>query len=215
MEVPASWSFSWCVLYYLKFLKGKKLFTFVTLCFLSCKIARTASPEKKQEIEKTAVEEETKEEKIELKSITADGESPPATKVRSAASQHYLCSDDMNSFGFWGNENSLPCLITALLFLLPFLSDQHGWLSAQWKWRKEPISHNRSSRYISSSSSPWFNRENLQFLLHIKPNSGSRYAERVMLSWWDRMMCLPVFVQVWTWSFAVPILTSHIWFGSL
>uniref|UniRef100_A0A8C9G7M0 Voltage-dependent L-type calcium channel subunit alpha n=1 Tax=Pavo cristatus TaxID=9049 RepID=A0A8C9G7M0_PAVCR len=45
------------------------------------KLARTASPEKKQEIEKTAVEEETKEEKIELKSITADGESPPATKV--------------------------------------------------------------------------------------------------------------------------------------
>ncbi|KFP85043.1 Voltage-dependent L-type calcium channel subunit alpha-1C, partial [Acanthisitta chloris] len=42
---------------------------------------RTASPEKKQEMEKTAVEEETKEEKIELKSITADGESPPATKI--------------------------------------------------------------------------------------------------------------------------------------
>ncbi|KYO36616.1 hypothetical protein Y1Q_0024310 [Alligator mississippiensis] len=45
------------------------------------KLARTASPEKKQEIEKPAVEEETKEEKIELKSITADGESPPATKI--------------------------------------------------------------------------------------------------------------------------------------
>ncbi|XP_074861943.1 voltage-dependent L-type calcium channel subunit alpha-1C isoform X8 [Carettochelys insculpta] len=45
------------------------------------KLARTASPEKKQEIEKTAVEEETKEEKIELKSITADGESPPTTKI--------------------------------------------------------------------------------------------------------------------------------------
>lgn len=84
----------------MKFLKRKKLFTFVTLCFLPCKMARTASPEKKQEIEKTAVEEETKEEKIELKSITADGESPPATKVRSAASQHYLCSDGMNSLGF-------------------------------------------------------------------------------------------------------------------
>ncbi|POI34542.1 hypothetical protein CIB84_001706, partial [Bambusicola thoracicus] len=46
-----------------------------------CMIRLTASPEKKQEIEKTAVEEETKEEKIELKSITADGESPPATKI--------------------------------------------------------------------------------------------------------------------------------------
>uniref|UniRef100_A0A8W4F884 Voltage-dependent L-type calcium channel subunit alpha n=1 Tax=Sus scrofa TaxID=9823 RepID=A0A8W4F884_PIG len=34
------------------------------------KLARTASPEKKQEVEK-----------IELKSITADGESPPATKI--------------------------------------------------------------------------------------------------------------------------------------
>uniref|UniRef100_A0A8C4UW63 Voltage-dependent L-type calcium channel subunit alpha-1C n=1 Tax=Falco tinnunculus TaxID=100819 RepID=A0A8C4UW63_FALTI len=45
------------------------------------KLARTASPEKKQEIEKAAVEEETKEEKIELKSITADGESSPATKI--------------------------------------------------------------------------------------------------------------------------------------
>uniref|UniRef100_A0A8C2SEK3 Voltage-dependent L-type calcium channel subunit alpha n=1 Tax=Capra hircus TaxID=9925 RepID=A0A8C2SEK3_CAPHI len=45
------------------------------------KLARTASPEKKQEmVEKPAVEE-TKEEKIELKSITADGESPPATKT--------------------------------------------------------------------------------------------------------------------------------------
>ncbi|XP_024896826.1 voltage-dependent L-type calcium channel subunit alpha-1C isoform X3 [Pteropus alecto] len=45
------------------------------------KLARTASPEKKQEvIEKPAVEE-TKEEKIELKSITADGESPPTTKI--------------------------------------------------------------------------------------------------------------------------------------
>ncbi|KAM8979229.1 voltage-dependent L-type calcium channel subunit alpha-1C isoform 21-T21 [Sarcophilus harrisii] len=44
------------------------------------KLARTASPEKKQEVEKPAVEE-TKEEKIELKSITADGESPPSTKI--------------------------------------------------------------------------------------------------------------------------------------
>uniref|UniRef100_A0A8C6EZQ1 Voltage-dependent L-type calcium channel subunit alpha n=1 Tax=Marmota marmota marmota TaxID=9994 RepID=A0A8C6EZQ1_MARMA len=45
------------------------------------KLARTASPEKKQEaVEKPAVEE-TKEEKIELKSITADGESPPTTKI--------------------------------------------------------------------------------------------------------------------------------------
>uniref|UniRef100_A0A8C5J961 Voltage-dependent L-type calcium channel subunit alpha n=1 Tax=Junco hyemalis TaxID=40217 RepID=A0A8C5J961_JUNHY len=61
------------------------------------KLARTASPEKKQEMEKTAVEEETKEEKIELKSITADGESPPATKVRSAGRQHSLCSDGMSS----------------------------------------------------------------------------------------------------------------------
>nr|XP_060632682.1 voltage-dependent L-type calcium channel subunit alpha-1C isoform X6 [Anolis sagrei ordinatus] len=44
------------------------------------KLARTASPEKKQEPEKLAVERETKEEKIELKSITADGESPPSNK---------------------------------------------------------------------------------------------------------------------------------------
>lgn len=71
-----------------------------SFCFLPCEIVRTASPEKKQEIEKTAVEEETKEEKIELKSITADGESPPATKVRSAASQHSLSSGSMSSFAF-------------------------------------------------------------------------------------------------------------------
>uniref|UniRef100_A0A6I8NEU4 Voltage-dependent L-type calcium channel subunit alpha n=1 Tax=Ornithorhynchus anatinus TaxID=9258 RepID=A0A6I8NEU4_ORNAN len=45
------------------------------------KLARTASPEKKQEAEKPAVEEDTKEEKIELKSITADGDSVPATKI--------------------------------------------------------------------------------------------------------------------------------------
>lgn len=219
MEVPANWSFPWCVLYYMKFLKEKQLFTFVTLCFLSCKTVRTASPEKKQEIEKTAVEEETKEEKIELKSITADGESPPATKVRSAASQHSLCCDGMNSLGFWGNENPLPWLIKALLLLLPFLSDQRGWLSAQWKRRKEPISHNRSARYIyiyiSSSSYLWFDKEKLQLLMHIKPNCGSRYAEHAVLSRWDRMMCLPVFAQVWTGPFAVPILISSIWFGSL
>lgn len=86
----------------MKLLKGKQLFPPFcdSLVFLSCKIARTASPEKKQEMEKTAAEEETKEEKIELKSITADGESPPATKVRAAGSQHSLCSGGMNSLGF-------------------------------------------------------------------------------------------------------------------
>uniref|UniRef100_A0A8D0SJK6 Voltage-dependent L-type calcium channel subunit alpha n=1 Tax=Sus scrofa TaxID=9823 RepID=A0A8D0SJK6_PIG len=45
------------------------------------KLARTASPEKKQEVVEKPAVEETKEEKIELKSITADGESPPATKI--------------------------------------------------------------------------------------------------------------------------------------
>ncbi|KAM5252685.1 voltage-dependent L-type calcium channel subunit alpha-1C isoform 10-T10 [Hipposideros larvatus] len=45
------------------------------------KLARTASPEKKPEVLEKAAVEETKEEKIELKSITADGESPPATKI--------------------------------------------------------------------------------------------------------------------------------------
>lgn len=126
MELPASRLFSWCVLYYKNFLKGKQLSTFVTLQFLSCKIARTASPEKKQEMEKTAVEEETKEEKIELKSITADGESPPATKVRSAGSQPSLCRDGRSSLACKGNEICLPCLIKALMLLLPFLSDQRG-----------------------------------------------------------------------------------------
>ncbi|XP_053776840.1 voltage-dependent L-type calcium channel subunit alpha-1C isoform X5 [Desmodus rotundus] len=45
------------------------------------KLARTASPEKKQEVMEKPAVEETKEEKIELKSITADGESPPTTKI--------------------------------------------------------------------------------------------------------------------------------------
>ncbi|KAM9672482.1 voltage-dependent L-type calcium channel subunit alpha-1C isoform 10-T10 [Trichechus inunguis] len=45
------------------------------------KLARTASPEKKQQVMEKPAVEETKEEKIELKSITADGESPPTTKI--------------------------------------------------------------------------------------------------------------------------------------
>ncbi|XP_066580597.1 voltage-dependent L-type calcium channel subunit alpha-1C isoform X2 [Amia ocellicauda] len=45
------------------------------------KLARTASPEKRHENEKPPIEEEKKEEKIELKSITADGETPTATKI--------------------------------------------------------------------------------------------------------------------------------------
>ncbi|XP_051705871.1 voltage-dependent L-type calcium channel subunit alpha-1C isoform X14 [Oryctolagus cuniculus] len=45
------------------------------------KLARTASPEKKQEVVGKPALEEAKEEKIELKSITADGESPPTTKI--------------------------------------------------------------------------------------------------------------------------------------
>ncbi|XP_037702190.1 voltage-dependent L-type calcium channel subunit alpha-1C isoform X1 [Choloepus didactylus] len=45
------------------------------------KLARTASPEKKREVVEKPAVEETKEEKIELKSITADGESPPTTKI--------------------------------------------------------------------------------------------------------------------------------------
>ncbi|XP_041111363.1 voltage-dependent L-type calcium channel subunit alpha-1C-like isoform X2 [Polyodon spathula] len=45
------------------------------------KLARTASPEKYPDNEKQPIEEEKKEEKIELKSITVDGETPPATKI--------------------------------------------------------------------------------------------------------------------------------------
>ncbi|XP_043943456.1 voltage-dependent L-type calcium channel subunit alpha-1C-like isoform X2 [Protopterus annectens] len=45
------------------------------------KLARTASPEKKQENEKPPILEEKKEEKIELKSITVDGDTPHSTKV--------------------------------------------------------------------------------------------------------------------------------------
>ncbi|XP_051011139.1 voltage-dependent L-type calcium channel subunit alpha-1C isoform X6 [Acomys russatus] len=45
------------------------------------KLARTASPDKKQEVVEKPAVEEAKEEKIELKSITADGESPPTTKI--------------------------------------------------------------------------------------------------------------------------------------
>ncbi|KFO30595.1 Voltage-dependent L-type calcium channel subunit alpha-1C [Fukomys damarensis] len=52
------------------------------------KLARTASPEKKQEVVEKPAVEETKEEKIELKSITADGESPPTIKINMDDLQH-------------------------------------------------------------------------------------------------------------------------------
>uniref|UniRef100_A0A4W3JEW1 Voltage-dependent L-type calcium channel subunit alpha n=1 Tax=Callorhinchus milii TaxID=7868 RepID=A0A4W3JEW1_CALMI len=45
------------------------------------KLARTSSPEKTTENEKPPIEEEKKEEKIELKTITVDGDMPPSTKV--------------------------------------------------------------------------------------------------------------------------------------
>ncbi|XP_061108501.1 voltage-dependent L-type calcium channel subunit alpha-1C [Conger conger] len=45
------------------------------------KLARTASPEKRPDNEKPPLVEEKKEEKIELKSITSDGETPTATKI--------------------------------------------------------------------------------------------------------------------------------------
>uniref|UniRef100_A0A671KZC5 Voltage-dependent L-type calcium channel subunit alpha n=1 Tax=Sinocyclocheilus anshuiensis TaxID=1608454 RepID=A0A671KZC5_9TELE len=45
------------------------------------KLARTASPEKRQDSEKPPLEDEKKEEKIELKSITSDGETPTANKI--------------------------------------------------------------------------------------------------------------------------------------
>uniref|UniRef100_A0AAR2LK82 Voltage-dependent L-type calcium channel subunit alpha n=1 Tax=Pygocentrus nattereri TaxID=42514 RepID=A0AAR2LK82_PYGNA len=44
------------------------------------KLARMASPEKRQDNEKPPIEEEKREEKIELKSITSDGETPTTTK---------------------------------------------------------------------------------------------------------------------------------------
>ncbi|KAL7828327.1 hypothetical protein AOLI_G00314790 [Acnodon oligacanthus] len=45
------------------------------------KLARMASPEKRQDNEKPPIEEEKREEKIELKSITSDGETPTTTKI--------------------------------------------------------------------------------------------------------------------------------------
>ncbi|KAL4640765.1 voltage-dependent L-type calcium channel subunit alpha-1C isoform X1 [Arapaima gigas] len=45
------------------------------------KLARTVSPEKRQDNEKQPIDEEQKEEKIELRSITSDGETPTATKI--------------------------------------------------------------------------------------------------------------------------------------
>ncbi|XP_032894259.1 voltage-dependent L-type calcium channel subunit alpha-1C [Amblyraja radiata] len=45
------------------------------------KLARYSSPAKTKDIEKPPIEEEKKDEKIELKTITADGDTPPATKV--------------------------------------------------------------------------------------------------------------------------------------
>ncbi|XP_072408345.1 voltage-dependent L-type calcium channel subunit alpha-1C-like isoform X2 [Chiloscyllium punctatum] len=45
------------------------------------KLARNSSPEKSTDNEKQPIEEEKKLEKIELKTITADGDVPPATKI--------------------------------------------------------------------------------------------------------------------------------------
>uniref|UniRef100_A0A8B9HHA7 Voltage-dependent L-type calcium channel subunit alpha-1C n=1 Tax=Astyanax mexicanus TaxID=7994 RepID=A0A8B9HHA7_ASTMX len=45
------------------------------------KLARMTSPEKRQDNEKPPIEEEKREEKIELKSITSDGETPTTTKI--------------------------------------------------------------------------------------------------------------------------------------
>ncbi|MGH0126020.1 UNVERIFIED_CONTAM: hypothetical protein FKN15_033141 [Acipenser sinensis] len=50
-------------------------------CLFLIPLFRTASPEKHPDNEKQSIEEEKKEEKIELKSITVDGETPPATKI--------------------------------------------------------------------------------------------------------------------------------------
>lgn len=77
-------------------------------------------------VEKPAVEE-TKEEKIELKSITADGESPPATKVWAALpgsrSRGGLDSGAISRL----LEASKPWILSnwTLLFSLGCL-DQHG-----------------------------------------------------------------------------------------
>lgn len=53
-------------------------------------------------MEKPAVEE-SKEEKIELKSITADGESPPTTKVRGAFRDCHLVA------GLGGGVRGFSC----------------------------------------------------------------------------------------------------------
>ncbi|XP_067906860.1 voltage-dependent L-type calcium channel subunit alpha-1C isoform X2 [Heterodontus francisci] len=45
------------------------------------KLARNSSPEKSTDNEKQPIDEEKKAEKIELKTITADGDMPPATKI--------------------------------------------------------------------------------------------------------------------------------------
>ncbi|XP_046879215.1 LOW QUALITY PROTEIN: voltage-dependent L-type calcium channel subunit alpha-1C [Hypomesus transpacificus] len=45
------------------------------------KLARAVSPEKRQNNEKPPLQQEKREEKIELKSITSDGETPTATKI--------------------------------------------------------------------------------------------------------------------------------------
>lgn len=61
--------------------------------------------------------EETKEEKIELKSITADGESPPTTKVRSCllpgavgavAEEGRPVTQEMEEEGIYPEETEKP-----------------------------------------------------------------------------------------------------------
>lgn len=94
---------------------------------------RTASPEKRQDSEKPPLEDEKKEEKIELKSITSDGETQTATKVtskrlldiRNAICMFYVCNKHIKiKFIINNNDKNIPSakLCSSLsLYCIPFM----------------------------------------------------------------------------------------------
>ncbi|XP_063073038.1 voltage-dependent L-type calcium channel subunit alpha-1C isoform X4 [Engraulis encrasicolus] len=65
------------------------------------KLARTISPEKKHENEKPPLEEEKMEEKIELKSITSDGDTPTGTKIHI---EEYECEENEEKNPYPAND---------------------------------------------------------------------------------------------------------------
>lgn len=107
--------FKWVIVLYLKPMWNQETEGWKRLSF------RLASPEKRHNNEKPPLEEEKKE-KIELKSITSDGEANTATKVLEHMEKRLHKTMNGNINAWW------------------LSTDQHGWLLWRWQRREEPVS---------------------------------------------------------------------------